>query len=484
MTLHKGFLKPKIPLSILKYRYVVGVILGLFLAFSLYSLQYIIREALRWHSISDDDLWLLSDSEVSFYNLIFAFISVIVGQSFCFVYWFDRPAKVFKLRPGRLKSIVHEQRFLNWYFLAWFSKAATMYGFLFGIAGFGGFYMISLYPNFNYMFVLIIIVMFLQVWNTLLLTFKRRAYKWMMISMLVVSVLAYGLSNIDIVDYKTLNKLAANKRLDVKYHLRLPISNRYETSTMRYANLPSISLVNPRRGKNKDAGPILFVGNEKCDIAALADKVKNIKAKVAQELQMGMPVFLKVDKDIQMNYVRRVIKGLALADIQFLRYLVVPLEAEHNPRYYIAQERTHLSKFNQSHYHFNYEVNLERLETYSNKMKIQVSTDGYEINNLPVAQEDLAETLISKIEDNLDYGIAINFNDGLTFETYFVAISAIYQATFSLRDEEALKEYGMDFKTLETNYQRDAQRAIMSKYPLRYIEIWEGSNNEWDSYLP
>jgi biopolymer transport protein ExbD len=355
-----------------------------------------------------------------------------------------------------------------------------MYGFLFGMAGSGAFYMISLHPNFNYLFVLIVIVMFTQVWNTLLLTFKKRAYQWMMISLVVVSLLSFGLSKINIVDYKTLNEIVINKRLDVKHHLRLPTSNTYETTTFRYPHLPIISLVTPKGGKDKDSGSILFVGNQKCDIAALLNKVKNIKARLPQELQLGMPVFLKVDKDIPMNYVHRVTKGLALADIQFLKYLVVPLEAEHDPRYYIAQERTHLSKFNQSHFQFDYEVNLERIETYSNKIKIQVSTGGYEINNLPVAQEDLAEILKSNIEDKPDYAIAMNFKEGLTFERYFVAISAIYQAIFSLRNKEALKEHGMDFRALEASFQRDAQRAIINKYPLRYIEIWQGSSNEFD----
>ena len=480
MALQKGFLKPTIPSSIAKYRYIVGAVIGLFLAFSLYSLQFMTREAFRWHSISDDDLWLLSDSEVSFYNLIFAFIAVIIGQSFCFVYWFDRPSRVFNLYPGRLRSIVHDQRFFNWYFLAWFSKVATTCGLLFGTAGLGGFYMISLYPHFNYLFVLIIVVMFLQVWNTLLLTFKKKAYKWMMVSILVVSTLSFGLSNIDIVDYKTLNEKIVNKRLDVKYHLRLPISKAYEIATFRYeAHMPIISIVKPRGDQDEDSGPILFVGNRKCDIAALPAEVERITVRLPQEVQDRMPVYLMVDKDTPMKYVHRVTRALALADIQFLRYIVVPPEDRYDKRYYIFQERTHLSKFNQSHFLFDYEVNLEKLEKYSNKIEIQVSSVGYKIDDLTVAQKDLAEILLLKIEDNLDYAISINFNEGLTFENYFGAISAIYQAVFSLRDEEALQKHGIDFRSLDAYYQRDARRTIMNKYPLRYIEIWEGSSNEF-----
>ena len=257
MTLKKGFLQPD-SLSIPKYRFIIGVILGLILAFYLYSLQYMTREAIRWFSISDDDLWLLSNSEVSFYNLIFAFISVIVGQSFCIIYWFDRPLKVNRLKTGRLQSIIHEQRFFNWYVLAWFSKTATVYGILFAMAGTGGYYVVSMYPYNNYVFILIIIVMFFQVWNSILLTFKKRAYKWMILSFVVVTLLSFGLSKIHIVDYKILNEKIVSKQLEKKYHLRLPTSNVYQTQSRRFYYSPNISLVN---AKNKNES-ILFRYND------------------------------------------------------------------------------------------------------------------------------------------------------------------------------------------------------------------------------
>nr|WP_299340556.1 hypothetical protein [Allomuricauda sp.] len=440
------------------------------------------REALRWFSISDGDLWLLTDSEVDFYNLIFAFIAVIFGQSSCLVYWFDRPEKVFNLRTGRLRSIVHEQRFFNWYFLAWFSKVATMYGLLFGMASFGGFYMIRMYPNFKYLFILIVIVLFLQVWNTLLLTYRRRAFVWMIISAIIVSALSFGLSRINLVNYKALNEQVISRRLDVQYHLRLPTAAGYKQASFRYRHQPVVSVVTPKERTDR-VESILLLGKEECTLAELTREIKKLKSLLPQELQIGMPVFLQVDKQVPMAFVHKVAKHLALADIHNLSFLVIPADAVHDSQYYITYDRTHLAILNQSHFLFDYEVNLKKKETYANQIEIQVSKQGYRMNSSQVPKEELASVLRSLLEHNLDYAIAIKLSDELTFETYFTAISAIHEAVLYLRNKESVEVYGLSFRELEESFLTDSQKAVLNKYPLRYIEIWEGEENLFEYHV-
>lgn len=468
MTLKKGFLQPD-SLSVPKYKYPIGIILGLVLAFYLYSLQYMTREAIRWFSISDDDLWLLSDSEVSFYNLIFAFISIIVGQSFCFIYWFHRPLKVHKLKAGRLQSIIHEQRFFNWYVLAWFSKTATMYGILFAMAGTGGYYVVSMYPYNNYVFILIVIVMFFQVWNSILLTFKRRAYKWIMLSFTVVSLLSFGLSKINMVDYKILNEKVVSKQLEKKYHLRLPTSNVYQTQSRRLYYVPNISLV---KTKNENK-PILLVDDNENTIASLTNEILKIKNKLPLELQLGMPVNLKIDREIPMSFVRQINKSMALNDIEMISYIVIPKEAEYDPRYYVYREKTHVITFNQLHEDFKLELYLEQVKEYSNQINIKVTKTGCQIDDLHISYEELSIILEKKIGNDNNYAIKFMMKDELNFETYFKAISGLHEAVFILRNQESLKKFGIDYKSLVANYMRDEQKAIDRKYPLRYLEIWE-----------
>ena len=61
-----------------KSRLIMGLFAGLFFAFCFYAFMYLTRESFRFASLTVDyDLWILTDNEVRFYNLIFAFISVI-----------------------------------------------------------------------------------------------------------------------------------------------------------------------------------------------------------------------------------------------------------------------------------------------------------------------------------------------------------------------------------------------------------------------
>ena len=60
-----------------KSKLIMGLFAGLFFAFCFYSFLYLTRESFRLVSLTEDyDFWILTDKEVGFYNLIFAFISV------------------------------------------------------------------------------------------------------------------------------------------------------------------------------------------------------------------------------------------------------------------------------------------------------------------------------------------------------------------------------------------------------------------------
>ena len=50
------------------------------------------REAIRYFSASlDYEVWMLSDSEVKFFNTIYAFVAVILGISAAINFLIDRP---------------------------------------------------------------------------------------------------------------------------------------------------------------------------------------------------------------------------------------------------------------------------------------------------------------------------------------------------------------------------------------------------------
>ncbi len=195
-----------------KSQLIIGLVVGLLYAFAFYSILYMSREIFRVFTFQfKNELLILTAKEVYFYNLFFAFIAVILAQSVCFNYWFSRPRRMFEVRHYRKTMIVHDQSVLNWYFLSWFSKLAVSFWIMFGLAFYNGFDVFSFYPDYKFMFILIVIVLFLQTWNSIRLTFKRHSFKWMLLTAFVISVLAFGLSRINLIDYKAINKIYTSK---------------------------------------------------------------------------------------------------------------------------------------------------------------------------------------------------------------------------------------------------------------------------------
>ena len=215
-------------LKISRTRFFSGIVLGLLYSFIFYSFLYLVRESLRGLSITERyDLWILSTEEVSFYNLFFAVVSVIIGQSACFSYWFNRPKQVFQKTKNKRNRIVHDQHFLNWYFLSWFSKITLIFALIFGYTFEGGFYTFSFYPDYKYLFLLIVIVLFLQTWNTIRLNLGSISLKLMFVSAVVILLVSFGFSKINLIDYKAFNKIVLSHKIEKSYNFVLPESDSY-----------------------------------------------------------------------------------------------------------------------------------------------------------------------------------------------------------------------------------------------------------------
>lgn len=136
MTLTKNFLQKEPDfIKISRLKLISGILIGLVFSFVFYSFLYLIRESFRILSVTEYyDLWILSDNENQFYNLMFAFISVIIAQSVTFTFWFDSPGRNSEIRSRGRTTILNDQRVLNWYFLSWFSKLSIVFGLMFGLA--------------------------------------------------------------------------------------------------------------------------------------------------------------------------------------------------------------------------------------------------------------------------------------------------------------------------------------------------------------
>lgn len=481
MALQKGFLHTKIHKhQIAKWRYVLGILIGLSVAFSLYALQYLLREVFRVLSISETHhMLVLSDAEVSFYNLIFAFIAVILGQSFCLIYWFDRPRKRFKMSPGRLRTIVNDQRFLNWTFLNWFSRIIMLYGVLVITPGLGMFYHMSFYPDFNYVFILCIIAMFLQTWTSLLLTFKRGTYKWMLLSILLISLVSYGFSKIDIVDFKEFNTKVEEQSMRKKHDLE-ELRTEYFDVIGNHFTTRQIHLVMEK------GMPVIFLDNKRITPANLmAETLKNRGG--FNELGTTRVVFqLYFEEQMEMTYVEELKQTLVDGGVWILYFVIKPENTVFGNGYYEDVERTVFSIVNQKESTApRWVPSMNDVAPIENKIHLYLGQNKISIGNTLTTFDRLQEQLGTRMKQNLDFVVLLHYDGNTGFRTYFKALNAIRGAIYDLRSVDSFKAFGLKYNELlrvYDNYEvygtkreeyRKWDKEIQAKIKFRFYEIYQ-----------
>lgn len=469
MVLKKGFLRANIGKNIPFSKFIIGVVLGLSIAFFSYALFQVFREILRANSVSDDfDIWLLTEGEVNFYNLIVAYIAIIIGQSCSFIYWFDVPKNNFKTRPTRLRSIVHEQRFLNWYFLNWFAKLSVVFGIIFGFQGAGWHYEFSFFPEYKYLFVLIIIVLFLQTWNSILLVFKKKAFKWMLISALAISAFSILLSKVNLVPYQELNSRVIANRINSKFQLRLPESTVFKNQKRRN-HFPKVSLVFSKDSINTK--PIYLLGNNVYTLKQLIielDERNKSRNEYVRWAEVGF--YFQIDKETPMLYVEQLKQKLGYLDFMYLHYLVLPKDRKLDDFYYHAIQYSYFRIYN--NYHISNQ-NFKEKE-FSTNLTLGYSEGKYVINEVPVLKENLKHQLQSHMRVDSNYVLNFYFDKNLTFGQYIKMHSLVWETVNELRDEYALDIYGKKFKDLQ-----DIQTPyILRKFPFALREKFKNLPEE------
>lgn len=465
--LNKNFLHIKTELfKIPKSRLIMGLFAGLFFAFCFYAFMYLTRESIRLMSLTEDyDLWILTDKEVSFYNLIFAFISVIFAQAICFSFWFDKPQNIFSKRKFQRILIRKDQSALNTYFLFWFSELAVIYGLTFGSTYIGGFYAFSFYPEYNYLFVLIILVLFLQTWNSIRRINKKQSLKWLFISMIVVSTIAFGLSKVNLIDYKSINNIALQKNIPFKYNLEVPESNCYESKLENRSLTKNIYFV--RNKQHENSTPQIFIDNQEVTINGLGHKILEFQNSV-NEFDVNLCVYnLHIDKTIKMVFVNDLKNEMAKINALKIAYAIVPTNAQYDKRYYKDYTiRIRLPKYDSESYSIF--DRYKELNKFENIIEVTNTDSGeFKINGITCLVENLKQEIKENIKRNPNYVVKFYINNNVDFSVYFNLISKTKEAVDELRNEYSTLTYLKRFDDLND----EEMNKTVNKYGFRIFEI-------------
>lgn len=463
MTTHKRSLyKDTNLIKTSRTKLIIGVLIGLFFSFAFYSFLYLLREAFRILSVTEIyDLWILSDKEVQFYNLFFAFISVIIGQSMALTFIFDRPKRISETRDYINTTIVNDQRALNWYFLSWFSKLAFVFGGIFGLNSLGTFYVFSFFPDYKYVFILIVIVLFFQTWNTIGLTYKK-GQKWMLTSAVLVSMVAFGISKINLIDYNAMNQNYLKKNIFHSYHLELPESDNYQELNSRL--IENIYIAEPKTNQT-DSKPLIFVGNEEVPIEELQVKIVERQSTIEEYKIPFLTYRLNIHENIKLDLVDEVKYELAKLGVSRIAYAVIPSNPAYDKRYYQGASYTMFlpNRFSDA---WQTDQVYKDLEESKHIIEVKKSESNYLINNLEVATNQFKNTLKEHMQQNANYVIKLFVNKDLSYLDYQLLSSYIRTAINELRSEYAERKFSKPLDMLSDSEALE----VKQKFPLRIFE--------------
>lgn len=462
--------------AISRGRLLMGIFVGLLFACCFYAFLYVCREALRilFFMTEDYDVLVLSNATVHFCNFILAYIATVLGQSLCFVCWFEIPLRKLGKYASQMRAVINDQRSMNSYFLSWFSRLAYVFALLIGGTMGGGIYVIRTFSDYKYVLLLVIFVLFLHTWLTIRRLFNGISFRWMLVSAIFLSVFSLGLSRINLIDYKCINEIILSRNINYTHLLQLPEAvcfERMNSENRRRATL----WIAENKNKLVDAGPVVFVkhfgrcgtyNGEQISFDSLKEYFRRWDQNTLEDTK-SEPCILYIHRDIKMNYVNRIKKCLAELQAYRIQYAVLPSVREYDDKYY-----TYLVFPLVTSRYFVEAEGWQKLQKTSNIPKhvhdlYTTATGEIFFNGTKVQFDDFKDFILHKILVMPDYCIKYHIHGNSTYAEYIFIVSTIMQVIHELRNNYSFEVYQRIYENLEW----DEAKVIRERFPYRVVEI-------------
>ena len=200
--LQKGFLTQQNVFKVSRRRFWWAVFVGLFSSIGIYTLLSFLRLSFRiFDSAYGHSAIIINDTERYWQNFYFALIAFTIGNSLFLVQLFKKPFQS-TLKSYKRGQIINNQLFLSFGFFYWFFKLFHLVLFL--AIGYMG---TSFLKPYQYLLFLIPVVLFLESWKAILLTFRKKAYLPIFYCAFAITVFSFSLANTSIFNVNGIDKM-------------------------------------------------------------------------------------------------------------------------------------------------------------------------------------------------------------------------------------------------------------------------------------
>ena len=458
-----------------RWKLIGGIVIALLTSFCWYAFFYVMREAMRiifyWRTYHATyyEFLILTDEEVHFYNFIYALIASLFGLCACFQFWFQRAKRYNESSISyiRRNSILTDVAGVNAIFLHWFARLAFVF------AGLGGLLLAScdfqLYPAWNFFWVLLIPVLFMEMWKTIRKVAFRESRRWMLFSVVGIVVWSFILSRIQIVDYNEINRAYINSSITRKYQIEYPESEYYRMIEDR-SLMMDIHLCFPVRAA-MDTLPKVFVNQNESGFDHLHEKIEEMFEKVYGEWNKRLvTAVLHIDRQMPVKYVKILQKHLSCSESRKIGYRIFPADQG------LCARSTHYAIIRMLPPCSNPETTLEFLQWINTEgheqLYVQLTSTGLYINGKLHNWWDIDRIVRDFVGKHPNYLIALSVDDDCVYEDYVRIYSTLFKTFSGIRNDLSILKYKKVFDDLLS----DQQDEIRTVFPFAIYEPIHISN--------
>lgn len=420
-------------LSISKFRFWGGFIVSILLSLSLYLFFVTCRDFTRLLTFTYNYNFLeLNSNELFFYNLFYAILSLLVGLSYFLKIVFDKNKNIYEKRiQFKRKKIVHDQNILTWFFLLWFIRTAGLTAFLY--MNFNTdypidfYYDLNFYSDYKHLFILILIVLFLQSWQGLSSTISNYP-KYLIGSFILISVLAFGFTKINLTNFENFFKKQHAENPYIKKNIELPKIHFTESLSLRNKELEIFV---------SKKGEIYFSG-EKRSLSEIKKILLEANSDAYYYHNFNSFVQLNIDKNTSLKHLYELKKIIATYTDFKIAYSAYPENLIHSKTYY--QDKSE-GIFEGS-----------KVGLFENEIILELTNENELLVNYRVYNcQEIASTISNLIIKNKKYRITIKLKKNALFSDYLKLLSyareGYFKAVTLLAKEQDIDPYFINYES-------------------------------------
>jgi biopolymer transport protein ExbD len=340
------------------------------------------------------------------------------------------------------------------------------------------------YPDYWYLFVLLIIVLFLTQWMKARIFFKGKSFKWMAITGCVQLSFSLGLSQIPIIDSKEIDSAILKNTPGYYCSYELPNA---AISFPTYRNSLTTNVYFGISKQNNDS--LVLLGGHRnpvlLNLASISNWITQEKELLVESEQDLLMIQLYADKHIKTKKIKELIKSLRLSRFRYIKLMTSPKERYGLPWFNRPFCEEIYPRDTSSQYPPSPSCYLSDVLKNLNKISVDLKENKFWIKGITVSEFSFLIQAKSHIRQNGKNSFFEIFVDNESDYDHLIKIHELIRRAYAEIWQEEIKiKYSkiVSFEELDLrNYNPELEKAklyVRGKYPLNYLQ-WSDEEVEF-----